>query len=297
MGVSGDVIIGFNGLEGFLKDSSYVNALIGRVGNRIGKARFTLEGKTYQLAANNGENHLHGGIFGFDKVLWAAEPFESASEAGVILSYFSPDMEEGYPGNLQVKVIISITNRDEIRLDYTATTDAITHVNLTHHGYFNLNGGKSDIRDHRLKINAARYTELDPFQIPTGRILQVEGTTFDFTTGRRIGERIDQTGGYDLNFVIDKKPGELALAAKASDEESGRVMEVYTTEPGVQLYTSNHFDGSVTGKNGSRHIKYYAFCLETQHFPDTPNQPYFPSTLLRPGETYRQTTLYRFLTR
>jgi aldose 1-epimerase len=288
-----DVIIGFDNLEGFLYDTSYINALIGRVGNRVGNSRFELGGTLYKLAANEGEHHLHGGIKGFHKVLWDTEILNNSDEVGVILSYFSPDMEEGYPGNLKVQVKITLNNQNEIKLDYTATTDKITHVNLTHHGYFNLTGGKKDIRDHYLKLYAKRYTETDKSLISTGRILPVEGTDLDYTVSRKIGDRIDHAGGYDLNFVIDKKPHEMSLAAEVFDAVSGRVMEVYTTQPGVQLYTSNHFNGTVIGKIGRKHIQYFAFCLETQHFPDSPNKSKFPSTLLKPGENYHQTTIYK----
>jgi aldose 1-epimerase len=290
-----DIIIGFDNLKGFLEDTSYINALIGRFGNRIGNAQFEIDNKLYKLAANNGSNHLHGGIKGFHKVLWKAEPVEKPGEAGVKLTYLSTHMEEGYPGNLHVEVIITLNNENELKLDYKAKTDATTHVNLTHHGYFNLNGGKRDILDHKLKLYASRYTECDASLIPTGRVLPVKGTDFDFTSFREIGLNIERTGGYDINFVLDKKDRELAIAAEVYEPESGRVMEVYTTQPGVQLYTSNHFDGSVQGKGGKKHIKHFAFCLETQHFPDSPNRPAFPSTLLKPGEIYNHITIYKLL--
>jgi aldose 1-epimerase len=292
-----DVIIGFDDLAGFLQDTSYINALIGRVGNRIGNSQFELEGKLYKLAANEGKNHLHGGINSFHKVLWDATPIEKSDEIGVKLTYFSKHMEEGYPGNLKVEVQMLLNNQNEIKILYTAKTDATTHVNLTHHGYFNLTGGKKDIRDHILKLYASRYTEADKALIATGRILPVKGTDLDYTSPIKIGARIDRTGGYDLNYVLDKKAGELALAAEVYDPESGRVMKAYTDQPGVQLYTSTHFNGSVTGKKGKKHIQYYAFCLETQHFPNSPNIPQFPSTVLKHGETYRQTTIYKFETR
>jgi aldose 1-epimerase len=293
-GVQEDVIIGFDDLSGFLQDTSYINSLIGRVGNRIGNSQFELNGKTYKLAANEGKNHLHGGIQAFHKVLWDAEPIDSEKETGVKLTYFSRHMEEGYPGNLVTEVKMLITNENEIKILYKATTDEPTHVNLTQHGYFNLNGGKTHILDHILKLYASNYTEVDAGLIATGRILPVKGTDFDFTVPEKIGARINRTGGYDLNYVIDKKPGEMALAAEMYEPHSGRIMKVYTDQPGVQLYTSTHFDGTVIGKKGNKHVQYYAFCLETQHFPNSPNIPQFPSTVLRPGEVYRQATTFRF---
>jgi aldose 1-epimerase len=296
-GKTEDVIIGFDDLAGFLEDTSYINPLIGRVGNRIGNSQFELDGKLYRLNANEGKNHLHGGINGFHKVLWEASSIERKDEAGVKLRYFSKHMEEGYPGNLSVEVHMLLNNQNEIRIVYQAETDAATHVNLTHHGYYNLTGGKRDIRDHILKLNASQYTETDQALIATGRILPVKGTDLDYTVPVKIGARIDRTKGYDLNYVIDKKPGELALAAEVMDPESGRVMKAFTDQPGVQLYTATHFNGSVTGKGGVRHVQYFAFCLETQHFPNSPNIPHFPSTVLRPGEKYNQTTVYRFETR
>ncbi len=296
-GKTEDVIIGFDDLAGFLQDTSYINALIGRVGNRIGNAQFELDGKLYKLNANEGKNQLHGGINGFHKVLWDAVPVEKSDEAGVVFSYQSRDMEEGYPGNLSVEVQMLLNNENEIRIVYHAKTDAATHVNLTHHGYFNLTGGKRDVRDHVLKLYASQYTETDQELIATGKILPVKGTDLDYTAPVKIGARIDRTKGYDLNYAIDKKAGELALAAEIYDPGSGRVMKTYTDQPGVQLYTATHFDGSVTGKKGARHIQYFAFCLETQHFPNSPNIPHFPSTVLRPGEKYDQTTVYRFETR
>ena len=295
-GRTDDVIIGYDDLEGFLKDS-YINTLIGRVGNRIGNSQFELGGRLYKLAANEGKNHLHGGMKGFDKVLWDVHEVENKDEAGVKLTYFSPHLEEGYPGNLKVEAKILLNNQNEIKIEYTASTDAITHVNLTHHGYYNLTGGKRDIRDHVLTLNASNYTETDKALIATGNILPVKGTDFDFTKPVKIGERFNRTGGYDLNYVIDKKPGELALAAEVYDAASGRVMKAYTDQPGVQLYTSTHFNGTVVGKKGNKHIQYYAFCLETQHFPNSPNLPQFPSTVLKPGEVYHQTTVYKFETR
>jgi aldose 1-epimerase len=296
-GKSGDVIIGFDDLSGFLKDTSYINALIGRFGNRIGNSQFNLDGKLYKLAANEGKNHLHGGINAFHRVLWNAETLDTTDETGVKLTYFSRHMEEGYPGNLFIEVKMLITNQNEIKILYKATTDEPTHINLTHHGYYNLTGGKTNILDHVLKLYASHYTEVDSALIATGRILPVKGTDLDFTEPVKIGARIHRTGGYDLNYVIDKKPGEMALAAEIFEIESGRVMKVLTDQPGIQLYTSTHFDGTVIGKKGSKHIQYYAFCFETQHFPNSPNVPHFPSTVLKPGEIYRQATTFKFETR
>ncbi|MBN2273869.1 MAG: galactose mutarotase [Bacteroidales bacterium] len=289
-----DVIIGFDDLSGFLNDTSFINALIGRYGNRIGNARFEIDGKLYPLTANEGKNQLHGGVNGFHKVLWDAETIEKPGETGVKLYYLSKHMEEGYPGNLQVEVQMLLNNQNELSIVYVAQTDATTHINLTHHGYFNLTGGKRDILDHVLKLNASNYTETDQSLIATGRILPVKGTDYDFTTPVKIGSRIDRTGGYDLNYVIDKEEGEIALAAEIYDPDSGRVMKTYTDQPGVQFYSSTHFDGTVKGKKGIKHVKYFAFCLETQHFPNSPNIPHFPSTLLSAGEAYRQTTVYKF---
>jgi len=293
-GKAEDVIIGFDDLSGFLHDTSYINALIGRVGNRIGNSAFTLNGNLYKLAANEGNNHLHGGINAFHRVLWDSEPVETADETGIKLTYFSRHMEEGYPGNLVIEVKMLITNQNEIKILYKATTDESTHINLTHHGYFNLNGGKSNVLDHELKLYATHYTEVDSALIASGSILPVKGTDFDFTEPLKIGARIGRTGGYDLNYVIDKKPDEMAMAAEMFEPDSGRLMKVYTDQPGIQLYTATHFNGSVTGKKEKKHIQYYAFCFETQHFPNSPNIPHFPSTVLNPGDVYRQATTYKF---
>jgi aldose 1-epimerase len=293
-GKAEDVIIGFDGLPGFLQDTSYINALIGRYGNRIGNSQFELNGKAFKLTANEGKNQLHGGIEAFHKVLWDAEPIDTADETGVRLTFFSRNLEEGFPGNLITEVKMLITNQNEIKIIYNATTDQSTHVNLTHHGYFNLAGGKTHILDHVLKLYASKYTEVDPALIATGRILPVKGTDLDFTVPIKIGARISLTGGYDFNYVLDKKPGEMALAAEIYDPGSGRLMKVFTDQPGIQLYTSTHFNGTVTGKNGNKHIQYYAFCLETQHFPNSPNIPQFPSTVLNPGEVYHQATILKF---
>jgi aldose 1-epimerase len=297
-----DIVLGFNTLERYLSDSPYFGALIGRYGNRIARGRFALEGTTYELAVNNGPNHLHGGLRGFDKVLWNAETVEKEDRAILRLSYLSPDGEEGYPGNLPVTVEHALTDDNEFVLDYTATTDKTTVVNLTHHSYFNLKGeGSGDILGHVVSLEADAFTPSDADLIPTGEIRSVGGTAMDFTLPQKIGERIGssyeqiaQTGGFDHNFVLVSKDGSPAPAARVEEPESGRVLEVLTTEPGIQFYTGNMLDGTLRGKSGAIYHKHTGLCLETQHFPDSPNQPTFPSTELKPGETYRQTTVYRF---
>lgn len=304
-GTFADVVLGYPDFEGYLNNNPFFGCLVGRFGNRIANGRFTLDGVEYQLAVNNGPNHLHGGLKGFDKVLWDATPVRRRDALGLRLFYLSPDGEEGYPGNLRTTVHYWLTNDNELEIVYEAETDKPTPVNLTHHSYFNLDGqGEGDILDHVMMINASHYTPVDETLIPTGEIAPVAGTPFDFTTPARIGERIDADheqikygGGYDHNYVLDSQDGSLALAARVVGPRSGRVMEVYTTEPGMQLYTGNFLDGSITGKEGKSYHKRYGFCLETQHFPDSPNQPAFPSSILRPGETYYQKTVYRFTTR
>ena len=290
-----DVLIGYDKLEGFLSDSSYIGALIGRYGNRIDKATFEIEGKRYDLAANQGTNHLHGGNIGFDKVVWNYSLIEEDENIGVALTYLSKDMEEGYPGNLEVEVTYLLTNDNELKIIYRAMTDKTTHCNLTNHMYINLNGAQEDILKHQLKINADHYTPLNDIQIPTGEIKEVKGTGYDFTDFHDIGERIRsiQGGGYDHNYVVNKSPEDLEHIAEVFEPSTGIHMDVYTTEPGVQLYTAVHFDGSIVGKSGKKYEQFYSFCLETQHFPNTPNQSNFPSTLLKPGETYKQDTVYK----
>jgi aldose 1-epimerase len=298
-GDAGNVVLGFDQLDAYLKVHPYFGAITGRVANRIAKGRFTLDGKEYVLAVNNGPNHLHGGIKGFDKVLWEAAPVQQ-SEAGVELSYFSEDGEEGYPGNLSVKVTYSLTEENELRIDYAATTDQTTPVNLTNHSYFNL-AGAGDILGHEMFIAADRYTPVNDELIPTGEIAPVPGTPLDFTRPEKIGSRIHELRtnppGYDHNFVLNSGGGTFALAARVHEPSTGRVMEVFTTEPGVQLYTGNFLDGTLTGVGGRVYARHSGFCLETQHFPDAVNQPDFPSILLRPGETYRTKTSFRFSTR
>jgi len=293
-----DVVCGFETLAEYEAGHPYFGALIGRYGNRIAKGRFTLDGKEYTLATNNGENHLHGGNVGFDKKVWKAEPVETDNSVGVKLTYVSPDGEEGYPGTLTSTVVYELTADNELKIDYKATTDAPTIVNLTHHGYFNLGGHDSgDILDHVMMIAADRYTPVDEGLIPTGELAPVAGTVMDFTKPTAIGARIKDVtgGGYDHNYVLNSQDGSLALAARVSDPKTGRVMEVYTTEPGIQFYTGNFLDGSNKGK-GAVYNKHAAFCLETQHYPDSPNKPDWPSVVLRPGQTYRHTTVYRFTT-
>ncbi len=301
-GKIGDVVLGFNDLAGYLKGHPYFGATTGRVANRIAKGRFTLDGKEYTLATNNGPNHLHGGNVGLDKRVWKAKEVPAESGRAVKLTYLSPDGEEGYPGRLDIEVTYTLSSADELRIDYKAVTDKPTPVNLTNHSYFNLAGaGSGPILDHELTLFADHYTPVDAAGIPTGEIAPVQGTVMDFAKPMSIGARIDQLtgspGGYDHNYVLNNQDGTLALAARVYEAKSGRQMEVLTTEPGVQLYTGNFLDGTVTGKGGKIYKQRYGLCLETQHYPDSVNQPSFPSTILRPGMTYRQTTIYRFSTR
>ncbi len=297
-GRAGDVVLGFDNLEGYLKGHPYFGAIVGRYGNRIGNARFSLNGVEYKLAANNDQNHLHGGLTGFDKVIWAAKIDGNTLE----LSYLSRDGEEGYPGNLSVKVRYTLTDRNELKIDYFATTDKDTVVNLTNHSYFNLAGqGSGDILKHRLSIEASSFTPVDSGMITTGEIKKVVGTPFDFLKPTEIGARVDADDqqlkfgrGYDHNWVINGKPGTLRLAARVDEPSSGRQMEVWTTEPGVQFYIGNFLDGTLTGKENKVYKFRYGFCLETQHFPDSPNKSSFPSTVLRKGASYKTTTIYKF---
>ncbi len=297
-GVLADVTLGFDDLAGYLGTHPYFGAIIGRYGNRIAKARFTLDGKEYALPPNNNGNTLHGGMRGFDKVVWTAEPVRSAGGAGVKLTYLSKDGEEGFPGNLSVTVVYTLSEADELRIDYEAVTDKKTPVNLTNHAYWNLKGeGQGDVLGHVLRLEADALTAVDSAAnlIPTGEILPVAGTPFDFTAPHAIGERIAGVeGGYDHNFVLRSGGGTLALAARVEEPESGRAFEIWTDQPGIQLYTGNFLDGTVVGKGGKAYHKHFAFCLETQHFPDSPNHPNFPSTILEPGRTLRSTTIHKF---
>jgi len=300
----GDVVLGHETLEGYLKAPSYFGCIVGRYGNRIAKGQFTLDGHTYHLVTNNGPNHLHGGTKGFDKVVWKADPVEAADGAGVVFTYTSKDGEEGYPGNLAVRVTYTLNDRDELAFEYFATTDKATPVNLTQHSYFNLAGeGTRDVLDHQLMIDADRFTPVDATLIPTGVLASVAGTPFDFRKATAIGARIEQKdeqlvrgGGYDHNFVLNRKGAGLARVIRVMEPTTGRVMVVSTTEPGVQFYTGNFLDGTVTGKASHVYRRRYGFCLETQHFPDSPNQPSFPSTTLRPGREYRSKTVLAFST-
>jgi aldose 1-epimerase len=302
-GKSADVVLGFSDLQGYLAGHPYFGANVGRVGNRVAKGRFTLDGKEYKLATNNGPNSLHGGVKGFDKVVWAAKAEVVDGNPTVRFTYRSPDGEEGYPGNLTATVTYTLTDKNELRVDYSATTDKATPVNIAHHSYFNLAGPTSaDVLGHEVTIFADRYTPVDETLIPTGKLDPVSGTPLDFTTPHTIGERIGQLKGdpvgYDHNYVLrsggSKTP---ELAARVYEPKSGRVLEVLTTEPGLQFYTGNFLDGTLKGKEGITYKKHAGFCLEAQHFPDAVNHPEFPSTILRPGQTYRQTTIYRFSTK
>lgn len=297
-----DVVLGFDNLEEYLKESPYFGCIIGRFGNRIAKGLFVLDGKEYQMAINDGPNHLHGGLKGFDKVIWFPEIIERKDRIALKLSYLSKDGEEGYPGNLTVEVTYWLTNENEIIIEYHAKTDKKTIVNLTNHSYFNLrDAGHTPILNHELTLHADYFTPIDNTLIPTGELRKVENTPFDFSRSLKIGARIEANeeqikfaGGYDHNLVLRGRAGELRLVAKAFEPETGRVLEVLTTEPGIQLYSGNFLDGTIKGKNGIVYQKRHAFCLETQHYPDSPNKPDFPSTVLIPGEEYKSTTIYKF---
>ena len=299
-GTMGDVVLGFDNLQQYLDGHPYFGAAIGRVGNRIAKGKFTLNGKLYTLATNNGPNHLHGGIKGFDKVVWTAEPMQGRDNVGVRFSYISPDGEEGYPGTLKVIMTYTLTDKNELRIDYQATTDRDTILNLTNHSYFNL-AGKGDILGHELMLKAKNYTPVDDTLIPTGEIKAVKGGPMDFTKAKPIGRDIKQLTndpqGYDHNFALDSKGRKMALAARVYDPTTGRVMEVRTDQPGVQFYSGNFLDGTLKGKGGVVYNYQNGLCLETQHFPDSINHPNFPSVVLRPGQTYKTSTVYTFSTK
>ncbi|MCB8944440.1 MAG: galactose mutarotase [Ardenticatenaceae bacterium] len=295
-----DIVLGFDTLAGYLQPHPFLGALVGRYANRIAQGRFTLNGVQYVLAQNDGSNHLHGGLKGFDKAIWQVRPFESAAGVGLRLTYLSVAGDEGYPGALDVQVVYTLTNDQALRIDYTATTDEDTILNLTNHAYFNL-AGAGDILGHEVTLYADYFTPVNECLIPTGELCPVAGTPLDFAQAAAIGARIDLPdaqlgvgGGYDHNWVLRGGDGRLTLAASVYEPTSGRVLETYTTQPGLQFYTGNYLDGTLRGKDGQSIHKRSGFCLETQHFPDSPNQPAFPSTVLKPGETYAQTTIYRF---
>jgi aldose 1-epimerase len=296
-GTTGDVVLGFDSLSGYLqKGNPYLGALVGRYANRIGQAMFSLDGKIYKLAANNGPNALHGGLKGFDKKVWTVDQVNDSSLA---ISLTSPDGEEGYPGTLNVKVVYTVTNSNSLCIDYTALTDKKTPVNLTNHSYFNLSAGRdSGILNEELTLNASSYTPVNETLIPTGEIAKVAGTPMDFIKSKTIAKDIAKVkGGYDHNFIINRKDSLPALAATVYEPISGRQMQVWTTQPGIQFYTSNFMDGTLTNKDGKKMQAHAALCLETQHFPDSPNQPSFPNVILEPGQTYHETTIYKFSTR
>jgi aldose 1-epimerase len=299
-----DIALGYDRVEDYMNavDKPYFGSIVGRYGNRIAKGRFSLDGKTYSLATNNGPNHLHGGIIGFDKVIWNATPIRGQGYSGVELTYRAKDREEGYPGNLDIKVTYKLTTENELVIEYDATTDKATPVNLTNHTYFNLAGeGNGTILDHELMINADHYTPVGETLIPTGKIESVKGTPFDFTRPKTIVRDINQDneqltfgGGYDHNFVLNKETEKMTLAATVYEPASGRFMEVLTDQPGVQFYCGNFLDGRLIGKSGKPYVYRGGFCLETQHYPDSPNQLDFPNTILRPGQVYTTKTVYRF---
>jgi aldose 1-epimerase len=298
-----DVALGYDNVDGYVTDKSYFGATVGRYANRIAKGRFTLDGETHQITLNDGPNALHGGKVGFNKRIWEAK--EVRGQNAVQMSYLSKDGEEGFPGNLKVTVTFTLTEKNELRFDYSATADRDTVLNLANHAYFNLAGqGKGDILGTQLTLHASKFTPVDSNLIPTGELRSVKGTPFDFTTEHAIGERISQQDeqlklgrGYDHNFVIDRTKAGLVLAAEAYDPRSGRVLEVLTTQPGIQFYSGNFLDGTAHGKGGATYPIRTGFCLETQHFPDSPNHPNFPTTLLKPGEKFASTTVYRFSAR
>ena len=301
-----DIVLGYNNLAGYIASSPYFGAIVGRYANRIARGHFTLDGATYTLAVNNGPNSLHGGLRGFDKVVWNARPFQNQEGQGVTLDYTSPSGEEGYPGTVHTTVTYTLTSDDRLIVDYSATTDKATPINLSQHSYWNLVGNASrDILGHVLTINADAITPVDTTLIPTGELMPVQGTPFDFRTPHAIGERVDQRqntqirfgNGYDHNFVLNRggaAPDALVLAARVVEPTSGRTMEISTTEPGIQFYSGNFLDGSITGKGGAVYHFRYGLALETQHFPDSPNHPNFPTTILRPGQQYRSRTVFKF---
>lgn len=297
-----DIVLGFDHIEPYFKNDPHFGSIIGRYANRIANGEFSLDGVKYRLPRNNGPNTLHGGMKGFDKVLWQAQTFDKRDEVELSLNYASQDGEEGFPGNLKVRITYSLNDSDELIIDYSATTDKPTIVNLTSHSYFNLAGqGKGDILGHELMVNAERFTPVDGNMIPTGELRPVRGTPLDFTRTTAIGARINDNydqlalaNGYDHNFVIDRKGSGMTFAARVHEPTTGRILEIYTTEPGIQFYSGNWLDGSLMGKQGRVYKKHYGFALETEHFPDSPNHSTFPSTVLKPSHTYHSRTLYKF---
>ena len=296
-----DIVLGFDHIDDYLNHNPYFGALIGRYGNRIADGKFSLQGHDFQLTRNNGDNHLHGGWRGFDKVIWTVQQTGSLTGVSLAMSYISKDGEEGYPGNLMINVVYTLTDEDEWQIDYRAATDTETIINLTQHSYFNL-AGAGNVLDHELLINAEQFTPVGEGLIPTGELREVKGTSMDFTHPTTIGAQINKpdeqlriAGGYDHNWVLRKSRDGKRLAATVFEPQSGRELEIYTTEPGLQFYSGNFLDGSLIGKGGKRYDKHAGFCLETQHFPDSPNHANFPATTLQPGEIYRTTTVYKFL--
>jgi aldose 1-epimerase len=306
-GKMGDIALGYNDVSGYINavDKPYFGAIVGRYGNRIAQGKFTIDGEEYKLATNNGPNALHGGVIGFDKVVWEAETKVGASGQQVILKYLAKDREEGYPGNLQVQVTYTLNDKNQLLVDYHATTDKATPVNLTQHTYFNLKGeGKGDILGHELTLNASHYTPVDETLIPTGEIAPVAGTPFDFRQAKPIGrdigtdhEQLRFGGGFDHNWVLNGEPKQLRMAAEVYEPTTGRVLTITTTEPGIQFYCGNFLDGRLKGKSGQPYVHRGGFCLETQHYPDSPNQPNFPTTILQPGQTYKTQTVFAFSAR
>jgi aldose 1-epimerase len=297
-GDMGDVVLGFDNVNGYVPNDPHIGGIIGRYANRIANGKFTIDGKEYTLATNNGPNHLHGGNIGFDRVVWQAD--ELPEQNAIKLTYVSKDMEEGYPGNLTAEVTYTLTDDNGLQIDYEATTDKATPVNLTNHSYFDLSAGKKkDILKNVVTINADKFTASDETLIPTGELKSVKGTPYDFTTPQPVGTRINnlQGFGYDLNYVINNGGDKLTHAATVYEPTTGRVMEVHTTQPGIQLYTAYHLNGSLTGKNNRKYESYGGLCLEAQHYPDSPNKPEFPNTVIKPGEKYKETTIYKFTTR
>ena len=298
-GESSDIVLGYDNLAGYISDTCYFGCTVGRFANRIANAKFSLDGKEYKLAANDSKNHLHGGIRGFNKAPWHAETSEDRDCCGVVFKYLSVDGEEGYPGNLDVTVTYTLTDDDELKIGYAAVTDKKTILNLTNHSYFNLAGhDRGDILSHRMNINSDTVTESDGCLTPTGRLISVKDTPYDFTVQKAMGKDIGKLEmGYDINYVLNKATSEeLSFAARVAEPDSGRMMEIFTTEPAIQFYTGNFLNG-INGKNGALYRKHDAFCLETQHYPDSPNHPDFPSVILNPGETYRQLTVHKFSVR